>query len=309
MAGFTSYLTGTNYDVINSMSFNFVMDIIDASAGNGSKTYDGPSMNYTAVQLVFNQGTGSRSFSYSQSGNTLNWSSTVECKIVVYAVPTSSAPYVGFQLYNSDGTVKIAPNYTPISLAQIIDVTPTKGQIITTNVTQGRRFIAFHRATSSAMSKVLLQQGTSNGKVSLNVLFADGTTPIRLYIFSDELVNQPVGGFFMYWNDKVVWHSNCLPLNIISSTAAQVTSSNPIACISCIGANLNPAPTPSNHDSIFLATAAGTLNSQYTCQKSGWEYVHNFNVSGPAPSGWTIPNLGYIDTSVYDQYYKQALGL
>ncbi|MEZ3415211.1 hypothetical protein HP563_09145 [Pantoea dispersa] len=320
-AGFTAYINGTTYDAVNSMGYGFVVDIAVIS-GSGSKAYSYPGFTITACLVggSVSQGTTQKTGSVSVSGQTVSWSGVEgpSPKLIVFATATTIANYEGF-VYNdyskNPPIFKIAPSFTPLSLTQVIDITPDYNQILQTIVPYGAPFIAFHRSLSaSGFDHVIWQEINQNGYWSLRFRsLQNGSMSMggcRIYIFSKTMVNVPPGGFFMYQNNQIVWHNNCLPLAM--SVGAR-NSSLPLA-ITAGGSVLVNYPwdpqNPSTGQQRFNCYSAG-LNSQGVYEASGGDLYAASEYSNPsgAPPGASMGPPGVIDTNVYDTYYRQALGV
>ncbi|XDK20884.1 Hypothetical protein ABZS17I87_01199 [Kosakonia cowanii] len=58
-------------------------------------------------------------------------------------------------------------------------------------------------------------------------------------MFSNILANIPDYGFYLYRDGQMVWHSNCLPLQVIPLTNGDITSDTPLAVSSSVTALLS----------------------------------------------------------------------
>lgn len=312
--GLQTFVKGTSYDVVNSMDFNFVFDIFNANAGSGSRSYNNlPSCSFELVPISNLASTGSRTFSFSQSGKTVTWSSSTAVKVAVIATPKVGAEFpennFGFRYYKNK-IPYLSPNFVPFSLVQVLNVTPSTGAIIRTNVPAGKNVLVFHRGVSG-IDDFWYTETTQAGFVALNVAFSRENTPARIYVFAQYLVNVPEHGFFMYRKGEMVWHSKCLPLRLqvinVPEDSFVVRKNTPMAIMSTVSGNLNLQLGGSGYRRIFTAPAAGWSGTQYEASTMGYRYINDI-MSGSPPGGWRMPYVGYIDTAIYDKYYKSALG-
>ena len=322
-AGFTAYINGTTYDAVNSMGYGFVVDIAVIPA-SGSKSYSYPGFTLTACLVggSVTQGASQKTGSVAVSGQTVSWSGVEgpSPKLIVFATATTIANYEGF-VYNdyskNPPVFKIAPAFTPLSLTQVINLTPGYGQILQTAVPYGSPFMAFHRSTAgSGFDHVLWDEINQNGYWSLRFRAAAGGAismgPSRIYIFSKTMVNVPSGGFFMYQNGQVVWHNNCLPL--VMTVGQKTTGPNAPLAITAGGSVLVNYPwdpgNPNTGQQRFNCYSAG-VDSQGNWTANGGDLYMTYNYSSPTgpPPGSSMGPPGVIETSIYDTYYRQALGV
>ncbi|NIF03307.1 hypothetical protein F3J38_25205 [Pantoea sp. Acro-805] len=320
--GYYAYIDGTTYDAVNSMNYGFVVDIAVVS-GSGSKSYSYAGFTLTAFLVggAVIQGTAQKSGTVTISGQTVSWSGvegTVP-KLVVYATANATLKYDGF-VYNdytkNPPVMKLAPPFTPLALTQVIDLTPGYGQVLQTSVPYGAAFIAFHRSTaSSGFDHVMWDEINQNGFWSLRFRPAiDGSIamgPCRIYVFSKTLVNIPSAGFFMYLDGQIVWHNNCLPLEM--RVGGKSGQSTPVAITAgaSVLVNIPWDPTyPIQGQSRYNCYSAG-INSQGLFEASGADLyaAREYKSVGNAPPGSSMGPPASINTSVYDTYYRQALGV
>ncbi|WP_081998113.1 MULTISPECIES: hypothetical protein [Pantoea] len=321
--GFTAFINGTSYDVLNSMGFNFIVDIVSIS-GSGSKSYSYPNFTLSASLIggTLSSGTTQKTSVVSMSGQTASWSGIEgQVKMVVTASPTSILNYAGFVLNDystSPPKFKIAPNFTPFNLCQVVDLTPTYDQILQTNVPAGQPFIAFHRSiSSSGFDHVMWTETTQNGFVALQFRSNLGgslpMTATRIYVFSKVMVNIPQSGFFMYDNGTIVWHQNCLPLamsvgGVSSYSVPMAITSGPSVLVSIPA---DPGYPEVGYTRYNLYSAGFQSNGLYSAD--GTDLYRQSNYQVPAgnspPPGMGIGPPGVIQTAIYDTYYRQALGV
>lgn len=320
--GFQAFIKGTSFDVLNAMSFNFVADVVNIS-GTSSKTYSLPGFNLSAALMntFSTAGTDSRSYSVSVSGQTVSWNVANACKMMVTATPASGAGsnlYFGFTLYDystNPPTFKIAPDFTPYNLVQVIDLTPGYGQILPTKIPASVPMIAFHRAPSGGYDHVWWEEVNQNGYWSLKFRGNTGLNamqPCRIYLFAKMMINAPNWGFFLYRQGQMVWHNNCLPLKMNILNGGTVTSSAPLASTngvtSCLFQMNDPA-FPGNGIQWFECASGGTNSSGVYAATANDRYQQNQVTGSSRPATWVAGTIGYIECNVYDAYYSQALGL
>ncbi|KNC09988.1 hypothetical protein AC791_15360 [Klebsiella sp. RIT-PI-d] len=320
MAGFQTFINGTSFDVLNAMSFTYVIDVIDTS-GAGSRSYPSQSMNYSAYLLNNFSATTyqARNYSVTVSGNTVSWDVPNAVKIVVFAVPKQGADtgYGGFSYYDYPGgqrTIKLAPDFVPFNLVQVIDIGAGPGDLETV-VPLNKGMVAFHRALNMSINQydqIVWEQVSGNGRHVIRV--TNNPYGGRLYVFSDMLLNIPAGGFYMYRDGQMVWHSNCLPLNLRQMPGGDIDSDSPLAVASNVSANLflrQDPQYPTGYENRqcaaagyvngrWRATIAATFSSRYISDPREGESIRPWAVGG-------YP--GYIETTVYDDYYRAALGV
>jgi hypothetical protein len=317
--GFTAYINGTTFDAINAMAFNFVVDIPSIS-GSGSKTYNYPGFSISAAILGGRTAAGASQITYSVSvsGQTVSWSGVdIASKLIVTATATSISNYAGFVLNDyskSPPVFKIAPTFTPFNLAQVVDLTPAAGQVLQTNIPANQPFVAFHRSlASSGFNHVWWTETTQNGFWALRFRpsFGSAMTATRIYIFSKLMLNVPPGGFFMYDNGAIVWHNNCLPLQM--QIGAVTGSSVPLAITSGVSVVVSYPydPTfPSTGDTRYNCYSAGlTASGNYEASGADLYASVPYNTPSGLPPSYSCGPPGVIQTSVYDTYYRLALGV
>lgn len=318
--GFQAFIQGTSYDVLNSMSYNFVVDIVTIS-GAGSKTYSYPGFVLSAALMntFSSPGTSSRNYNVSASGQTVSWNVSNSCRMVVTATPVSGASsnlYFGFSYYDystSPPTFKIAPDFTPYNLCQVIDLTPGYNQVLQTSIPSSVPMVAFHRATNNSYDHVWWEETTQNGYWALKFRPNTGLNamqPCRIYIFAKMMINAPNWGFFLYRNGSMVWHSNCLPLKMTVLNGGTVTSSQPLAVTNCVtGCLFQPMDPsfPGNGTQWFNCASAGRDGGNYAATTLDRYMQVQVSGNSPPPS-WVAGIVAYTECSAYDAYYRQALG-
>ncbi len=310
--GLQTFVKGTTFDAVNTIQFNYIVDVLYVNAGSGSVSYPNiPSSNFTLTPINTLATTGSRGFSYSQSGNTVSWTASVSLQIIVIAEPVSGSNTTrsGFGLQLFDGNkIKMAPDFVPFNLVQVLDVTPSVGDVYQLIVPSSDSYVVFHRGISE-INRIKYTQTTQNGYAALKVDYCSAI-PTRIYVFSATLVNPPNYGAFIYKNGKIVWHSNCLPLkvSILDNTKQTISSSSPLAVVCCVSSNINIGSGSSYYQWYYVPNAGySSSDSVYKAQMIGYQYLSTL-VSGSAPATWSVPTIGYIDCTYYDAYYKASLG-
>ena len=321
--GFQAFLKGTSFDVLNSMSFNFIADIKYVS-GNGSTTYSLPGFTLSAALMntYSGQGTSGDSYTVSVSGQTVTWNVKNTSKLIVTATPTAGADsgmYFGFSMYDystNPRTFKIAPDFTPYNLAQVIDVSPAYDQIFQTNIPASVPIMAFHRATGSTYDHVWWTEINQNGYWAFKFRSNTGLNAMqacRIYIFAKLLINNPVWGFFLYKNGSMVWHNNCLPLKMNILNGGTVTSAaQPLAIsngVTSARAIQTDPSVPGTYTTWYECASAGRDSSGNYAATTLDRYFQNIIPSPSLPPSWVAGTVGYIECDIYDAYYRQALGV
>ncbi|WP_139824052.1 hypothetical protein [Lonsdalea britannica] len=222
-----------------------------------------------------------------------------------------------------NGRLAIAPTFTPMVLVQVIDVAAGAGGIPTI-VPSSSPFMAFHRSIESSMDGINWVVDSSGAYVVLNFNSAAmKSTSGRIYIFSNFVVNVPEYGLYVYSEGRVVYHNNCLPLkvNTISYNQSEITSSAPLAVCSCVTEVVEEFyPDPDPYSAKFQVierrrASAGYESGSYKVTFMGVlshvENLINHDIDPPTypiVNMWNVNTIAYIECSLYDQYYKQALG-
>lgn len=214
------------------------------------------------------------------------------------------------------GRFKLAPPFTPFCLSQVIDVTPGFDQVYQTIIPAWMPMLGFHRSTAgSGFNHVWWFEVNVNGYWALQFRpnFGVSMGPTRIYLFSKLMVNVPPGGFFMYNNGQMVWHSNCLPLQFISGSTTN--AGQPVAITPGVSVVLSIPSEPAypNIGTTRYNCYSAGINNSGNWEASGADiyasvYYNNPNGSGLPPS-YSCGPPGYIYTNVYDSYYRLALGV
>lgn len=317
--GFQTFIEGTSFDVLNAMDYNFVVDVFGVS-GNGNRSYNypgfilkasmtgsgvsGPDVNSTATVTV--------------SGQTVSWTNAgQDSRVYVIAEAVSTISYFGFSLNDyATGKFKLAPNFTPMCLCQVIDLTPTALQTLRTNVPSGMPIVAFHRSLNGTnYNHVFYSYVDDGGYWALRFRDSRIGSPMgatRIYVFSRLMINIPRWGFFLYapGTNNVVWHGNCLPLKM---SAGSVSGSPvPLAITAGISAivriPLDPAfPTGPVEARSNCYSACQNTDGTYRADGNDLFLAMQYNTG--TPGGFSISPPAVIETHIYDAYYRQALGV
>lgn len=319
--GFQTFINGTSFDAVNSMSYNFIADVATVS-GTGSKTYSFAGFNLSAAIIGGRTSAGGQQITYgvSVSGQTVSWSGVdTASKLIVTATAATTFNYAGF-VYNdysvNPPVFKLAPNFTPFNLVQVLDLTPGFDQIVQTNVPASMSMVAFHRSTaSSGFNHVWWYEINQNGYWALQFRpnFGSAMGPTRIYVFAKMMVNVPPGGFFMYDNGVMVWHSNCLPLQM--QTGSTTNAGQPVAITPGVSVVLS-IPTDPAYPNIgtrrYNCYSAG-INTSGNWEASGGDIYASAFYNNPSntglPPSYSCGPPGFIYTNAYDSYYRQALGV
>lgn len=313
-------IKGTSFDVLNSMAFNYVADSFWAS-GSGSRTY--PSLNVTYEAVILNSFSGSdnndRNYNITVSGNTVSWNMPNIVRMLVIATPNigANSNYGGFAYYeypNGQRTVKLAPDFLPFNLVQVIDIGAGNGDLETV-VPLGKGIIAFHRGLDMGVNRLdqmIFEYVEGNGRHVLRV--TNNPTGGRIYVFSNMLVNIPGSGFYMYRDGQMIWHSNCLPLNVRKIPNGRLDSDQPLACPSNVCGSIKIQTDPKfqvGYDNRQCASA-GYSNGRWRVDIADTffsRFIENEDAFRNLKPWFLGGYPAYIETNIYDQYYRAALGI
>lgn len=84
--GIQTFINGTSFDAINSIDFNYIIDIFSVASGSGEKEYPletGITISASIYNSVSSFHPGEPDFSVSVSGNKVSWSFPHEGMIIV----------------------------------------------------------------------------------------------------------------------------------------------------------------------------------------------------------------------------------
>lgn len=312
------FINGTSYDATNAMGFTYVVDYLVVS-GQGSKTYSSTAFNYDVVGM-----NGTMAVPTSQAtitawvdGNTLYWNSNFSLTLVVTATAKAGADssYSGFALYDYTSgyrTVKLAPDFTPFILSNVVDLA-AGAQYVDTGVPVSSGIIGFVRNRfdqGGNLSRSFYSTSNVNGQWRLTFGANANAFPIRLYVFANKLPPIPSNGFYIYRDGNMVWHNNCLPLDLKWITTQYVESTTPIAVTTGVTAFMYQPQDPSYPlygFERFMCSGCGILNGRW--RTSNTEVYQATMVNVPTiPRGWVVgTKVAYIDCVPYDTYYPYSL--
>ncbi|MCV2510138.1 hypothetical protein RKT74_13235 [Leclercia pneumoniae] len=314
------FIEGTSFDAANSMGFTYVIDHIVVN-GSGSKTYStsGFNLGVTAMNNTLANNEKSNTITASVSGNTLSWNTTVPLRLMVTATAKTGADtdYAGFALYEYPSgvrTVKLAPDFTPFVLTNVINI-EAGARTVDTGVPVGAGIMVFMRNRNNQggnMSRSFFNQIESGGTYRMQFSSAgQNQYPTRAYIFSKVLPSSPAEGFYIYRDGAMVWHNNCLPLDAKFITQSYMESDRPLAVTTGITGFMyipqDPAfPTYGFHN--FLCSGAGIATNGKWRTNSTEVYQSTLGTASLTLTPWVVgTRVMYIDCDPYDTYYKQSL--
>lgn len=236
------------------------------------------------------------------------------------------------QIAQSYGRVLSNPAFTPMLLSGVIDLTgyyamldPPNPKSVNTNVPSTKKCVVFFRGTHE------IESGATRNNYALynlavvngywHIVFESRPNPIRLYIFSDTLAPIPDWGIYFYRNGEIVYHQNCLPLAMKTydkNDSGKKPRGMKLATLPAVVETEFYDPETWGHPVISMRqwfSGAGLLYYG----EIGERYKWGVNViSGdiiPVSEGFqpqlrpnAMTTISYIETDVYDQYYKQSLG-
>lgn len=314
------FIEGTSFDAANSMGFTYVIDHIVVN-GVGSKTYltSGFNLDVTAMNNTLANNSQSNTIAASISGNTLSWNTTIPLRLMVTATAKTGADtsYAGFALYQYQAgvkTVKLAPDFTPFVLTNVIDIEPG-ARTVDTGVRVGAGIMVFMRNRNNqggALSRSFFNQIESGGTYQLQFANAgQNQFPTRAYIFSNVLPPLPAAGFYMYRDGGMVWHSNCLPLDAKFITQSYMESDRPLAVTTGITSfmylPMDPA-NPSYGYSNYNCSGAGIASNGKWRTNNAEVYQSTLGSVGLSIKSWIVGvKVMYIDCDPYDNYFRQSL--
>lgn len=237
----------------------------------------------------------------------------------------------GAWLTDNYGRVLNEPAFTPMVLSGVIDLSgystvlsSPNPALVSTGVPASKKCAVFFRGTHPNNSNAVQNNFCLYSLVNIggvwHISFKTRPNPIRLYIFSNTMPKIPDYGIYFYVNGEMIYHQNCLPL--VMKTFDRRTSPNPTR-------GKMVAVLPSALDSEYeepdvwggqplevkqwfagagiIFWTAGQYDWGASDLNGGWYGVgEGFQ---PRFRPYTVNILAYIETSIYDKYYQQALGL
>lgn len=318
--GFQTFIEGTSFDVLETMGADFIIDTFEISAGTYTRSYPHLPQCTLTCDLMWRSTGGARDdpeLTYSQSGNSITFTLQINAVVAIVAVPASGnglADAFGFAA-SKNGGMLISPDFTPMVLVGIHDIADAN-TVYQSNVPSGNAFFAFHRADNPqggfSSDMVLWDQVVQNGYHTLRMQ-GRSRGGCRVYIFSDMIPPPPDNGFFVYKNNKMVYHSNCLPLRYKKLTRLQINvySETPLAVMNTISA-IRAISTGTTLTTLGYAAGAGysDVNKKWGAYLNGYQFSSSMTGGGHSSSfDSTLPYLSYIECEYYDKYYKQSLGI
>ena len=226
----------------------------------------------------------------------------------------------GMQIYRSDGRWFTSPEYTPLVLVQVSDVTLPFSQsgttIINTNVPNGSLCMMFSRLLDvDAGFNCYIADGPAGYKQITVLLYMTSNRPngstspftARFYVFSDFVAYAPDYGIFFYRNGKMVYCGNCLPLQIKTFTEPatdpdiNVKKAVQFGFEGLIGSGGAPGTPIANY--LILGWSSTAYNGVVAAPYQSISNPSSTILSSP-PSLTAI----YIETALYDQYFAASLG-
>ena len=215
----------------------------------------------------------------------------------------------GIQL-NKNGVLAVAPDFIPMCLIQVIDITSGMHRIVT-NIPGSNKFVAFHRHLTQ-MDTLLWTVSISDGFYVITTSGdAENRTGGRIYIFSNMIPRPPEWGLFLYKQGGVIWHNRCLPLSVkIHKGATELNSDTPIAVPSMISASYNIRLGQREGWYGWRCASAGIIpdTGKYQISLGGSVISQNYYVDGSTyPGSFTLMETAYIETDVYDNYFSASL--
>lgn len=311
--GLYTYINGTSFNAANAISERYIIDVIYNVQGSGSRSYQsGLNLSFRCISGVSG---GNQTFNVTVSGSTINWNLTGMTTIVVYidGVNNDLIEDFGIQVYKNNKLI-MTPKATPYALVKVLNLPAGNFGLYVTDLNYDDNHMVFFRNSNTAgggpfgSGTLYTLQRTQSGKLALECIV--NNTPIRIYFFSKNIVNAPEWGLFVYNENKMVWHSNALPLIIEEGPYAQ-NISTPYAVASMTSSYVEiQNPGVPRFDYIYRCSGAGPNQdgTGYIVQTNGYGYNMGF-AAGNAQHRWGIPNIPVIKTDIYDQYYQQSLGV
>ncbi|MDA5496962.1 hypothetical protein [Yersinia aleksiciae] len=228
----------------------------------------------------------------------------------------------GMQITRDDGVIFASPEFTPTVLVQVMDRNADYTQDVSaqhyfdTIVPNYKKCFVFHKVISSGS-----QQGVSGGVLHYaeqgpsgywRIHTIGGTAglvhTLRFYVFSEFVSYIPEWGIYFFKNNQMVYAGNCLPLDIKFWEKPQATTpapTMPCAVISSIAEQRSQGIPGTNPPTVlvflmcFIGYSGGIATPVYRQISTG--------AGAGGPDGFS-KGCPYIETALYDQYYKASLG-
>jgi hypothetical protein len=222
---------------------------------------------------------------------------------------------IGMKISRRDGTFFASPDFTPLMLVQVQDVNVQSeiGQpVIGTNVPNGKQCFMFARARDDASAGIyayVRNGGNGYKEIVVNAALSNisgaGYTVFRFYLFSNFIPWRPRWGVFFFspTTGEMIYSGNMLPLQVMNwNYLSPAPSGYPCAVI------------PSLHD----FTVEPMQEREYLWTEDVFHGGTNGLdivpvtvriVSGVDDSAAVRANCLYIDTRLYDAYYRISLNV
>ncbi len=225
----------------------------------------------------------------------------------------------GMAIQRADGRWFASPEFTPYVLVSVIDQAIPVGQSSTglnvqTSVPNGNKALLFHRMVDKKAGIYCQLINGANGFKVINIpaYMSDasagttGTFTIRFYIFSNYVAYSPRYGIAFYRNNVMVYCGNCLPLQLkFFTTPNNDPTPNVAKAVMFAFTGLTSNPIPGSSATLTVVSGWGTLPGGAAL---GAPYQSYSGSGGPSTAKPTLTCL-YVETALYDTYYRQSLGL
>lgn len=221
----------------------------------------------------------------------------------------------GMQITRDDGRIFASPEFTPSVLVQVMDVTADYTQDVSavwyfqTIVPNSSLCLVFHKNKDGAVLYYTEVGPSGYWQIKTVGGSAGIVHRLRFYIFSNFVVNIPEWGVYFYKDNKIVYHGSCLPLDIKFWDIPQLTTPSPttVPCAAMGGfaRQLSQPLVGSNPPVITVFYFCFTANDSGPVTGIFRTYTSSSGSGGP--DGFA-KGCAYIETAIYDQYYKASLG-
>ncbi|MBN3207153.1 MULTISPECIES: hypothetical protein [Pectobacterium] len=223
----------------------------------------------------------------------------------------------GVWYYRNYGKVLQSPLFTPMILFGVKDLdgyireeqTPSP-KSINTNVPADKKCTVFYRctATDSTWRKQFSLYRLQVIDGFWHVVFQSRPVPIRLYIFANIESPIPEYGIYFYRDGEIFYHQNCLPLSVKISNRF---TASPVR----VKAAVLPCVLETEQPDQWIVQVILGAGYYYFGTTDGYQWgikeeLYDVDKLGFQPQfrPGRITTYAYIETAIYDQYYKQSLG-
>ncbi|AHF77885.1 Phage-like protein [Sodalis praecaptivus] len=220
----------------------------------------------------------------------------------------------GMEIWRQDGSFFASPQYTPMVLVKVIDLTVTAQtggitQSYATGIPSSQRAILFIKATSDNKVGALTSLEINNSEWVANVIL-DNSTPsgtygFRLYVFGNYVPNPSGWGIAFYdASGKCIYTGTSLPLQIKRVDNINGLSGFSAAAYSGFSYAVNQPTSPGDPNigvTIFynwMGASDGIAPVVY--------FVAQYNGGAPDLPVSMTKSL-YIETQFYDDNYQFSL--